>query len=218
MEEYQQSDWFLFIDCDEFFVPKKCDSVKDFLLNYQNYHAIAINWLNFGSSGQTHWHNAMTIDRFKRCSDYGSTMNKYFKCFHRPSGPFSRIGIHRPWPIEPISGFVYADRTTVSADIQNGAHPTNANDPTRSHSICSLNHYSLRSHDEYKRKELRGNGFVYNNKYGGEKKFKEFDDNSNENRDIEKFSSIARDLLHEYLLNARLRELHTKTCSLHFPR
>jgi hypothetical protein len=43
--------WLAFIDIDEFIVLKKNENIHSLLVSYENYAALAINWVMFGSSG-----------------------------------------------------------------------------------------------------------------------------------------------------------------------
>jgi len=124
LEVYKESEWVFCIDCDEFFVPKDSDGLEDFLDRYQDATAIAINWLNFGSSRKTKWEDAPVTARFNQCASAVHPTNKYFKSFHRPSDAFRGFGIHRPWPRNAINSFIYPDGETVEEDVQLGAHPS----------------------------------------------------------------------------------------------
>jgi len=43
--------WMAYLDIDEFILPMKVDSVSEFLRGYEDYSAVAVNWLIFGTSG-----------------------------------------------------------------------------------------------------------------------------------------------------------------------
>ncbi|HSX25442.1 MAG TPA: glycosyltransferase family 92 protein [Chlamydiales bacterium] len=43
--------WLAIIDIDEFIVPKKTDTIKEMLKNYEDYYGVSIRWQKFGTSG-----------------------------------------------------------------------------------------------------------------------------------------------------------------------
>lgn len=59
-------DWVAFFDIDEFLVLKKHLTVKEFLLDYQNYNAIGINWVFFGDNGIKEVTDYSSIKRFTK--------------------------------------------------------------------------------------------------------------------------------------------------------
>jgi hypothetical protein len=49
-----QSKWVAFIDLDEFILPMKGKTLPEFLSNYKDFGAVAVNWLMFGTSHVKH--------------------------------------------------------------------------------------------------------------------------------------------------------------------
>jgi hypothetical protein len=194
------------------------DDVQSFLLKHENSCAVAINWLNFGSSGLEFWTDDLTTARFVHCAWPQSEINKFFKSFHRPEHPFKTIGIHRPWTHEPVASFVYADGTVMEDYLQLGEDPATGKDPSGSLNICALNHYSLRSKEEYRRKEVRGNGFKAQNPYGGIKRFQRFDQNDREDFEVARFRSRTQIIIDEIMQDDTCSTAHKESCKLHFPR
>ncbi len=47
----RETKWLAIIDSDEFIVPKKCNSLKEFLVPYEEFAGLGINWQMFGTSG-----------------------------------------------------------------------------------------------------------------------------------------------------------------------
>ena len=45
-----KSKWLIIIDADEFILPKKCNTLRHFLNDYNDFHALGINWIMFGSN------------------------------------------------------------------------------------------------------------------------------------------------------------------------
>ncbi|PWK60918.1 glycosyltransferase family 2 protein [Roseicyclus mahoneyensis] len=218
LDSYKNSDWVLCADCDEFVVPKREKNIVDFLNERRHAQGIAINWLNFGSAGIEKWSPEMTIERFKMCSDNTFLENMMTKSFHRPSKIFPSFGLHRPRSSHPIDDFVFVDGTMVDARIQLGEMPDDNSKTTVRNTICSMNHYSVRSIEEYRRKEVRGDGVHDTRIYGGKQKFNRRDTNSIENLDIQRFIPKTREFLSALLQDPVLEGLYRDTCLFHFGR
>jgi len=218
LDTYRSADYVLCADCDEFIVPKDVNCIADFLIPRNNARAIAINWLNFGSSHIERWAPAMTIERFTMCAEATHTQNLMFKSLHRPSDIFASFCMHRPWPKTAIEDFVFTDGTTVDAGVQLGDAPLDVSKIPNRHASCTINHYSVRSLEEYRQKEIRGDGFFVGTGYGGRAKFLQRDTNKFQNLDIQKFIPRTIQILSQYLQDPRLARLHRETCLRHFQR
>ncbi|MBF9060654.1 glycosyltransferase family 92 protein [Rhodobacterales bacterium HKCCSP123] len=216
MEAYRTADWVFCIDGDEFFVPKQHDRVTDFLNDYHDADAIAVNWLNFGSAGQEAWVDEMVTRRFRRCAPFVHQANRFFKCFHRPGTLFRTFGIHRPWPKAPVETFVYPDGTMVEHEAQMGRAPAISEELAQRHQLCSLNHYSLKSRQEFDLKKRRGRGARPDVPYGKGDKFGKGDTNTETNHDIDRFLDRTTALMEVYLSDPVLAFLHHSSLARHF--
>lgn len=154
--------WF---DCDEFLVLKSHDSVQELISHYQFPDGLYINWKHFGSSNLLKYEHELTISRFLG-SDSASHHNKLGKCISRVDPKlFAFIINHRPVPLkqDDWGRIIYASDqifdVPVARDIIYGANPkSNATAPIF-HDVCQLNHYAVRSQEEYSWKSTRGNGW-----------------------------------------------------------
>jgi hypothetical protein len=216
MEIYRLSDWVLCIDADEFFVPRHHDTAGCFLGDFPQAEAIAVNWLNFGSGGQERWHDRPVTERFVRCSSPEHPMNRFFKSFHRPGDTFKAFGIHRAWPNAPINTYLYTDGSTVEPKVQIGEHPKDAPSIYERYRVATLNHYSVRSREEFERKKLRGDGAKPASAYGENNKFNRFDTNDCVDQGIARFAVSRRNFLAAYQEDPVLAFLHEKSCRYHF--
>ena len=68
--------WGAFIDCDEFIVLKKHNSIIDFLKEYDDCDGIGLNWLMFGTSREKNYKNEPVLSRFCYCA---STLDTHIK-------------------------------------------------------------------------------------------------------------------------------------------
>lgn len=206
---YRSADWCLCIDSDEYFVPHDREGVEDFLQTYSEMDAIAVNWLNFGSSGNDVWQPGLLMDRFTRCAAPDCRTNFHFKSFHRIGAGFSGFGPHRPWGY-PRDRYVYADGTIVPYHVQEAGLPDYIN-----HSRAQINHYSVRSREEFDRKQARGDGFVETRVYNP-KKFQILNKNDSRNLSIKRFHKRTLDQLFRLMSDRDLPWLHYKSCMHHF--
>jgi hypothetical protein len=157
-----KTEWIAFFDTDEFLVLKKSPSIRDFLLAADpSVGAVAINWLFFGSNGETVYRPEPVTERFQRCALEGSLM---FKSIVRVRGA---SGMSHPHSASLRHGFTYVDSDMCE---------TTLNDPARISRVileaAQLNHYVLRSVEEYAWKRQRGNSTLPD---GHPKKFAKFD-------------------------------------------
>lgn len=217
METYRLSDWVLCIDADEFFVPRRHDTAHAFLEDFPHADAIAVNWLNFGSSGQKTWEDRPVTERFTFCAPPEHATNKFFKSFHHPCDKFKAFGLHRPWPHAAIDTFFYTDGSPVEPEVQMGRHPKDAPSIAIRHGIATLNHYSVRSKEEFERKKLRGRGAKPDEPYGAGDKFKRFDTNTELDDRIGRHRAKAQFHLTRLMDDPILAFLHRMACHRQFP-
>jgi hypothetical protein len=71
LENYgKKTKWLYFVDGDEYILPKKHKYLKDFLNDYDEYHAIGINWVFFGTSFHEKKQNGFVIDKYRYINTY----------------------------------------------------------------------------------------------------------------------------------------------------
>lgn len=159
-----QADWVMFFDCDEFLsLDHTCADIPDFLDQVQaqggQADAVALPWRLFGSNGQAGHDPAPTPERFRRAAprDLQFPMAHLFKSLVRPKA-FQKLGVHRPrrkprrdavwlsaWGERLPDRFVQNDEM-ITLYTHAKDHPP----------LAELNHYSLRSRDEFMVKRHRG--------------------------------------------------------------
>lgn len=138
--------WIAFIDCDEFLVPKKSDSVVDVLGEFENYASLQVNWVLFGSSGHVKRPEGLVIENYTRSSPTSYKENLHTKGIVQPS--MVQCAGSNPHFFLPRRGFY-----NVGENFE--AVP---NAWSKRHSIekIQLNHYTLKSLDEFKMKIAKG--------------------------------------------------------------
>ncbi|MDO9106915.1 MAG: sulfotransferase family 2 domain-containing protein [Methylovulum sp.] len=153
--------WF---DCDEFLALKMDASVQDLLGRYQFPDALFINWKHFGSSSKQNYERDLTVSRFV-CCDSQTLLNTFGKSISRLNPSLYKfISNHRPIPLknDTWGRIVYAanqaDDVLLGKDVVYGNNPRKNSQSPVFHDVCQLNHYAIRSKEEYGWKSIRGNG------------------------------------------------------------
>ncbi len=137
--------WIAFIDLDEFIVPIKDDSIPSFLKRFEDSSAVEVNWLIYGSGGAKKKLPGTMMERFKCHSQPTHYLNRHVKSIVATRRVFNMIGCHE------------AARISGSATDSHG-------DPIKKHfrerepqqDIIRINHYAVRSYEEFIEKQNRG--------------------------------------------------------------
>lgn len=163
IQKHRFSDrWIAFIDLDEFIVPIKDKSIPDFLKRFEDFAAIEINWLTYGSAGNIDKYPDPVMSRFKFHSQSEHPLNRHVKSIINPRKIFNMIGCHEA---ARISG--------KSADSHGLPIKKNFRDRVPQHDIIRINHYAVKSREEFIEKLSKGRasgrqrviGWEYFNKY-----------------------------------------------------
>jgi len=143
-----QCKWLAFIDADEFIVPKTfTGNLPEFLVPYEDFGGLGINWLVFGSNGHVEKPVGPQIESYTRRTLKSNPVNDHVKSIvqpryveHIPSGPHH---------------FHYTfGKYSVNENFERFKGPFS---PHSSNKI-QLNHYWLRSEADFKEKLKRGRG------------------------------------------------------------
>lgn len=137
--------WIAFIDLDEFIVPIKDKSLPDFLMRFEDYPAVEVNWLIFGSGGEKLKRPGSMMQRFRYHSRPDHILNRHVKSIVNPRRVFSMIGCHE---VARISG--------KAVDSHGDPITKNFRDREPQQDIIRINHYAVRSYEEFKEKQNKG--------------------------------------------------------------
>lgn len=139
------SRWIAFIDLDEFIVPVKDASIPAFLKRFEAFAAVEINWLVFGSGGHKTKSPGTMMERFRFHSLPGHRLNRHVKSIVNPREVFTMIGCHEA---AKISGSI--------ADSHGQPVTKNFREREPQQDIIRINHYAVRSYEEFLEKQARG--------------------------------------------------------------
>jgi hypothetical protein len=151
IETYRNEfDFAAFFDLDEFLVPHNGVAFPDFLDRIpDNAGAIGFNQRVFGSSGELTYKTDLVLRRFKRCSEPLYDENKYYKSMYRLRDIDSVTNVHGSSLAR--GQFSFPDFSPL---------PQDAARPGAAAEICcsdfQLNHYILKSLEEFRGKQRRG--------------------------------------------------------------
>jgi len=142
------ADWVLFVDADELLVLHKHKNVRDYITEIgRDADCVSVNWAVFGSMGETVYLDELVSRRFTRRGDPQRTTNRHVKSFLRP-GRAVRLLPHKS--------------IVVGKSVNGSGHPFEAGKEnpqitkTGDISTAQINHYVLKSREEFEIKKYRG--------------------------------------------------------------
>lgn len=139
--------WTAVIDLDELINLKQHQSISAFLRLFENATGVAINWRFFGSAGERTQRPGLLMERFTRASPITFAPNRTVKTLYRTE--------HVGKLCHHISAY------RVEAQVRSADGSAVANDPqvpitAANFAIAQVNHYFVKSREEWERKIARG--------------------------------------------------------------
>lgn len=135
-------EWLAFIDDDEFLFPTGNESLNDVLSDYSSAAGLAVAWVLFGSGGLEKQSDDWVINRFVRS---GGVADSHAKCIVRPDRVIRSLVIGHLF--ESAAGFQIVD--------ENGRPVTKALNGEPSASRIRINHYLIKSWEEWRFRRQR---------------------------------------------------------------
>ncbi len=139
------SRWIAFIDLDEFIVPVRDRSIPAFLKRCEAFAAVEINWLVYGSGGQREKTPGGVMERFRRHAAGDHPLNRLVKSIVDPRRVCTMIGCHEA---ARISG--------EACDSHLLPVRRHFRDRPPQHDVIRINHYAVKSYEEFMEKRARG--------------------------------------------------------------
>lgn len=137
--------WIAFIDLDEFIVPLKDETIPIFLKRFDKFSAVEINWLIYGSGGRKEKTEEPVMERFRLHSEPSHDLNRHVKSIVSPLKVYTMIGCHEAARIDGSA-----------ADSHGNAITHNFKDREPQQDLIRINHYAVRSYQEFIEKQARG--------------------------------------------------------------
>jgi len=148
-----KTDLMTFIDADEFLTPTTDVDLKTHVSEVFTAHpdmgAMGINWLVFGSSGHTSMQDSFVIERFQHCDRNPSSV---IKTIVRPEF-VQEMFIH----YAELSDGRYGDELGRPVTFRDAPGPIPGSISVPSTTLLQLNHYMVKSREEFEIKRARGN-------------------------------------------------------------
>lgn len=145
-----QTYWLALIDLDEFIVPKKADSVVDFLREYEHYPGVVINWVIFDSNG----HDKKPTEHGGLVTANYTRVRNGFDKWHGERHIKSIV--HPNYVAKIINPHFALYKNGGNAVSENSEPVAGPWSPYCSISKIQLNHYHTKSKEEYLKKIERG--------------------------------------------------------------
>ncbi|MGI4793234.1 MAG: glycosyltransferase family 2 protein [Janthinobacterium lividum] len=140
--------WICFIDIDEFLVLKHHRTLAEFLGGFdRSVSAVALNWRLFGSSGRQAAGDGLVIERFTRAAPFQYPGNRHCKTIARAED-IAQAHIHRCF----LKRGRYVGSTGEEITIERMGFTS-----AIEHEAAQINHYVVKSYEEFKDKQRRGN-------------------------------------------------------------
>ena len=137
--------WIGFIDMDEFIVPIKDRNLREFLKRFEDIPVVEINWLVYGSGGAKTHEPGTQMQRFKKHSLPSNPLNQHVKSIFNPKRVYGMIGCHEVARINGKAADSHGERVKISW-----------RDREPQHDVIRINHYAVRSYEEFMEKQARG--------------------------------------------------------------
>lgn len=137
--------WIAVIDLDEFIVPIKDKSIPEFLKRFEKFSVVEVNGLIYGSGGAKKKEAGGVMERFKHHSIPNIIANRHIKSIVDPRRVFCFIGSHEAARISGSAADSHGQPVTV-----NFRHREPQQD------VIRLNHYMVKSYEEFLEKHARG--------------------------------------------------------------
>ena len=137
--------WLAVIDMDEFIVPLADKNITDYLKKLEAFPVVEINWLIYGSGGAQKRTEGTMMERFHMHSRPDHPLNKHVKSIFDPRRVYGMIGCHEAARITGKAADSHGRRVRVSW-----------RDRAPEQDVIRINHYAVRSYEEFIQKKGRG--------------------------------------------------------------
>ena len=141
--------WLGIIDLDEFIVPIKDRTIPEFLHGLEEFSSVEINWLVFGSGGARIKEPGGVMERFRSHSLPEHWLNTHVKSIVDPRRVCTMTGCHEAARISGVAG------DSHGMPLKRGFR-----DRQPIQDVIRINHYAIKSYEEFLSKRARGRARV----------------------------------------------------------
>ena len=147
------------VDLDEVIFLKDHPTISDFFFSYEALHpdAIILNWRIFGSSGHKTKPAGLVIDNYTHCASSSFEEHQNFKCIFRWNDKVRRFNPHFPrFSCGTKAHYLFTNGSRINPNFFLEKPYTKYS--TISLDVAQVNHYVLKSWEEFLMKRSRGRG------------------------------------------------------------
>ncbi len=157
---YKGADWAMFFDCDEFVnLRAPYQSISDVIAALPpEAEAMALRWRLFGNAGLLEAPGDLTIAAYDRAApeDVNLPLAHFFKTLFRPAS-FAKPGVHRPRARKDAAPiWVDGSGQPLGQGFSRAQKRINLYGVPTASKLVQLNHYSVRSAEDFMNKRARG--------------------------------------------------------------
>lgn len=195
-----ETKWLCIFDGDEYILPKKKFTLRDFLTDYEIYHAIGINWVFYGTSFHDKKQDGFIIDKYRYTCNKS---DQHIKTICQPK--FTKACNHPHFVIvNNPSKYIDPLKNIISGPFNNNLGNID---------IIQLNHYYTRSLEESYEKEKRGRADA--NIKSNIPHLHEFNNEFLDNQTADKYLELLKDLNDKINVNIEIYKLLNPDLKLH---
>ena len=195
-----ETKWLCIFDGDEYILPKNKFTLRDFLSDYNDFHAIGINWVFYGTSFHDKKQDGFIIDKDRYTSN---KLDKHIKTICQPL--FTKMCTNPHFVIlNDPSKYIDPLKNTISGPFNNNLGNIE---------IIQLNHYYTRSLEESYEKEQRGRADA--NIISSIPHLHEFNNEFLDNQTADKYLVLLKDLNNKININIKIYQLLNPDLKLH---
>ena len=163
-ERFQDADWVICCDCDEFMNLRTGTSLPELVKASGPADAISVCWKLFGNGFRRHYEDVPVMEQFFHAAPEDG-FNNYrgagLKTLFRNNGAFHRMGVHRPnvdpdQAPDPENPYAHVTWRDAGGQAFDGARVGWRSWRGFSHAFARMHHYAIRSCDSFLVKRDRG--------------------------------------------------------------
>ncbi|MEM6727461.1 MAG: glycosyltransferase family 2 protein [Pseudomonadota bacterium] len=221
-ERLRRSDWVLSLDADEFLTVKTGQGrIEDLIEATGEPDVISFNQLNFGSSGRNRRAEGLQMRTYLQAQAYEGAHRQRIdrrgvKSLTRVGAKPKQFGNHSPifdkWHKREVK-WVNGGGESIEA-IADGKQIKSLPNPHYSYGLAQLNHYAIRSAENFLVLRDRGNA-NHEDRAADLKYWLKYDVNQTENREILRHADDVEAQVAEWCQDAELGQLHAKAERYH---
>jgi hypothetical protein len=148
-------DWIACVDADEFLVLRQHGSINEWLSGFDGFAAVGVSWAIFGASGHEDIPPGLVIESFTHRSTPDFAPNRHVKSVVRPDKVIACANAHF---FRMDGAYCDASGNPIAWQhmVGNEQLPGGVSDRAPDWSVAQLNHYFVRSREQWRQKLSRG--------------------------------------------------------------